>query len=214
MVATGVGAGPGGGGGGGGIGGLGVDSTALVAVLDNCTTGPPTATAAGELATAGATLIDVEVGCGVWVVLSGVGAGAGAGAGVGIGVGVGVGVEVEVELEEVDVDEDEDEDEDEDDVDVETEEIGIAAVIADDTVLADLGTAVHLTPFIEVIENPAGRFALVDILSNKKRRPVATNECIESALKEICLNIGSSALQVNFIMVLYLVDDQKNGDQR
>lgn len=28
----------------------------------------------------------------------------------------------------------------------------------------DLGTAVHRTPSIEVIENPAGRFAFVDML--------------------------------------------------
>lgn len=46
---------------------------------------------------------------------------------------------------------------DEEDVDVEIE-------TADDAVFADLGTAVHRTPLIEVIENPAGRFALVDIL--------------------------------------------------
>lgn len=65
MVATGVGAGAGGGGGGGGVGGVGFGSTALVVVLDDCTTGPPTATATGEVATAGTTLTGVEVGSGV-----------------------------------------------------------------------------------------------------------------------------------------------------
>lgn len=37
------------------------------------------------------------------------------------------------------------------------------------SVVNDLGTAVHLCPFIEVIENPAGR-ALVAMLKRKKRR--------------------------------------------
>jgi len=37
-------------------------------------------------------------------------------------------------------------------------------------VVNDLGTCVHLFPFIDVIENPAGRFAFVDIASKKRHR--------------------------------------------
>lgn len=53
---------------------------------------------------------------------------------------------------------------DEEDVDVETDATGTAVVTPDDTSAADLGTAVHRTPLMEVIENPAGRFALVDMM--------------------------------------------------
>ena len=36
-----------------------------------------------------------------------------------------------------------------------------------ESVVRDLGTCVHRTPFIEVTENPAGRFALVAIINVK-----------------------------------------------
>lgn len=40
-------------------------------------------------------------------------------------------------------------------------------------VVRDLGTAVHRCPLIEVIENPAGRFGLVDIVRGKRATTVA-----------------------------------------
>jgi hypothetical protein len=42
-----------------------------------------------------------------------------------------------------------------------------AAAALPESVMRDLGTAVHRTPFIEVMENPAGRFALVAIIKVK-----------------------------------------------
>ena len=50
------------------------------------------------------------------------------------------------------------------------------------TVVSVLGTAVHRMPLIEVIENPAGRFALVD-MAERKAAPVAANECNGSTFK-------------------------------
>jgi hypothetical protein len=47
------------------------------------------------------------------------------------------------------------------------------------SVVDALGTAVHLWPFMEVIENPAGRFAFVDIAKMKSdawRRREGTNQ--------------------------------------
>lgn len=173
MVAIGGGGGGGGGAGGSSVSWLVVDSAPLVAVLDDCISGPPTAIAAGvltgalagALGAAGTITAGVEMDSGDGMALSKVDVDAGAGAGVGIGlveVGVVVVGIVEVEVEEIDVKIDVEVDEEE--VDVEMEETGVAEVTTDDTALADLGTAVHLTPLIEVIENPAGRFALVDIL--------------------------------------------------
>jgi hypothetical protein len=40
-------------------------------------------------------------------------------------------------------------------------------------VVRDLGTAVHRCPLIEVIENPAGRFGLVDIVRGQRATTVA-----------------------------------------
>ena len=48
-----------------------------------------------------------------------------------------------------------------------------AVVVAKDVspaiVVRDLGTCVHLFPFIDVIVNPSGRFAFVDMVEKKKR---------------------------------------------
>ena len=43
----------------------------------------------------------------------------------------------------------------------------VAKDVSPAIVVRDLGTCVHLFPFIDVIENPAGRFAFVD-MANKK----------------------------------------------
>src|SRR4051812_222363 len=106
-------------------------------VLDVATTGPPITLTA--VADAWVAVVDVETAGGVEVV------------------DVETGV-VEVD-EEVDVEDEEDEDEDE--VEVEVVEVDFEVVLADDTEVTDLRTAVHRTPFMDVIAAPAGRFALV-----------------------------------------------------
>ena len=50
---------------------------------------------------------------------------------------------------------------------------GDSVVVAKDVspaiVVRDLGTRVHLFPFIDVIVNPSGRFAFVDMVEKEKR---------------------------------------------
>jgi hypothetical protein len=48
-------------------------------------------------------------------------------------------------------------------------EVVLAKDVSPAKVVRDLGTCVHLCPFIEVIVNPAGRFAFVDMAKKKKR---------------------------------------------
>lgn len=43
----------------------------------------------------------------------------------------------------------------------------VAKEVSPAIVVRDLGTCVHLFPFIEVIVNPAGRFAFVDMAKNE-----------------------------------------------
>jgi hypothetical protein len=47
----------------------------------------------------------------------------------------------------------------------------VAKDVSPAIVVRDLGTCVHLFPFIDVIVNPSGRFAFVDMVQKKKRHP-------------------------------------------
>lgn len=47
-------------------------------------------------------------------------------------------------------------------------DVVLAKDVSPAKVVRDLGTCVHLCPFIEVIVNPAGRFAFVDMANKKK----------------------------------------------
>jgi hypothetical protein len=46
----------------------------------------------------------------------------------------------------------------------------VAKEVSPAIVVSDRGTCVHLFPFIEVIVNPAGRFAFVDMAKRKRHQ--------------------------------------------
>jgi hypothetical protein len=48
-------------------------------------------------------------------------------------------------------------------------EVVVAKDVSPAMVVRDLGTRVHLFPFIDVIVNPSGRFVFVDMVEKKER---------------------------------------------